>query len=76
MPRASIITVDDKGARVCREVASASYDDGGFLYIHGKQAYEIDEIINMRSPAFCSVRFLHDSIEKSLDKIPSGVVLA
>jgi hypothetical protein len=61
MSRASIITLDESGTPVSREVESAGYDDElGFLYVYGEEAYQVDEVINMKSPVFCSVRFLRE----------------
>ncbi|ETA69140.1 hypothetical protein MettiDRAFT_2634 [Methanolobus tindarius DSM 2278] len=67
MSRASIITLDESGTPVSREVDNATYDDEtGFLYVHGKEAYQVDEVINMRSPTFCAVRFLREEARRAI----------
>ncbi|ETA67407.1 hypothetical protein V7O61_08305 [Methanolobus sp. WCC1] len=67
MVRASIITLDKSGTPVSREVDNASYDDeAGFLYVHGTEMFQVDEVINMKSPAFCSVRFLREKAREAL----------
>jgi hypothetical protein len=63
MTRAEITMVDEHGNIYTREVDGASYDDNDLLYVLGDQPYPHREIINMRSHAFCSVRFIHDEPE-------------
>lgn len=60
MTRAEITMVDEHGNICTREVDDASYDDNDLLYVLGDQPYLHHEIINMRSQAFCSVRFIHE----------------
>jgi hypothetical protein len=55
--RATITLIDRQGKHVIREVEDACFDGDCLLHIYEKGAMDADEVINMRSPEFCSVKF-------------------
>lgn len=58
MVRAEITTIGNDGEMSTRVYGNVAYDDNYLLYMYGESAYSVNEIINMKSPLFCSVRFL------------------